>query len=150
MRLTLSSHYLRAVGTARSVLSSHYLRSVTCTWSTSLGLGVRASSQRATSAYWVAEAAAREQKAAEKAAAKAAAKAAREAAEAARPKKPRREKEQRRTTVPLPANRDEITVACTRDFLVDPPAAGAENTVPAWAQPPPQAAPIPVPAGLEG
>jgi hypothetical protein len=60
-------------------------------------------------AYWVAEAAAREQKAAEKAAAKAAAKAAREAAEAARPKKPRREKEQRRTTVPLPANRDEIT-----------------------------------------
>eukprot|EP00966_Prymnesium_polylepis_P175490 4061161-Prymnesium_polylepis.1 len=94
--------------------------------------------------YWEAQKAAHEAKAAEKAAEKAA----REAAEAARPKKPRRNKApQSQTTVPLPANRDEITVPCTRDFLVDPPAAGAENTVPAWAQPPP---PIPVPAGLEG
>ena len=99
-------------------------------------------------AYWEAEAAAREQKAAEKAEAKAAAKAAREAAEAARPKKPRREKQ--RTTVPLPANRDEVTDVCVRNFLVNPPAAGTENAAPAWAQPPlmPQRVLPPIPVHI--
>ena len=49
-------------------------------------------------------------------------------------------------TVPLPADRDKITVACTRDFLVDPPPAGGD----AWAQPPPtMLPPVPVPPGLE-
>ena len=53
-------------------------------------------------------------------------------------------------TVPLPADRDEIRVECTREFLVDPPAAGAEDTVPEWAQPPPMPPPpIAVPPGLE-
>ena len=97
-------------------------------------------------AYWEAERAACEQKAADKAAAKAAMKAAREAAEAARPKKPRREKAQR-TTVPLPADRDEITVECTRDFLVDPPAAGTGNAAPRPEQV--QYTPVPVPPGLD-
>ena len=40
-------------------------------------------------------------------------------------------------TVPLPADRNEVAVQCTRDFVVDPPAGGAENEVP-QAQPPPQ------------
>ena len=73
-------------------------------------------------AYWEAERIVREQKAAEKAAAKAA----REAAEAARPKKPRHEKQ---TTVPLPPPeaRNMVTNECVRAYLVDPPATGAEN-----------------------
>ena len=82
---------------------------------------------------------------------KAALKAAREAAEAARPKKPRRDKApQSQTTVPLPANRDVITVRCTRDFLVDPLAAGTENAVPQWAQPPPMQPKVlpPIPVAL--
>ena len=52
-------------------------------------------------------------------------------------------------TVPLPADRDQITVECMREFLVDPPTVGAENAVPAWAQPPTKPAPVPVPPGLE-
>ena len=36
-------------------------------------------------------------------------------------------------TVPLPAARDQITVECMREFLVDPPTAGAEIAVHAWA-----------------
>jgi hypothetical protein len=106
--------------------------------------------QKRDAAYWAADTAAREAKAEEKAAQKAA----REAAEALRPKKVRRSKEGQRTTVPLPANRDTITVECTRDFLVDPTPAGGENAVPAWAQLPPmpspaQPSPLPVAPGLD-
>ena len=55
------------------------------------------------------------------------------------------------TTVTLPADRNEVMVPCTRDFLIDPPAAtGAENAVPEWAQPPTmQPPPVPVPPGLD-
>ena len=111
------------------------------------GLPTDKKRQKRDAAFWEAERAASVQKAAEKAAARAA----REAAEAARPKKPRKEVQGR--TVQLPADRDEITVECMRDFLVDPTPAGGENAVPAWAQPPPmpspaQPAPVPVAPGL--
>ena len=102
--------------------------------------------QKRDAAYWAAEQAAREEAEAKKAAAKAA----REAAEAARPKKPRCEKQQR-TTVPLPADRNKVMNECTRAFLVDSPAVGAENALPAWAQLPLPTVPAPVPVapGLE-
>lgn len=60
---------------------------------------------------------------------------------------------EQRTTVPLPADREEVTVQCVRDFLVDPPNVGAENATPQWAQPPPmqptQLPPIPVALAAE-
>ena len=49
-------------------------------------------------------------------------------------------------TMPLPANRDEITVECTRDFLVEPPAAGTGNAAPRPEHV--QCTPVPVPPGL--
>jgi hypothetical protein len=94
-------------------------------------------------AYWEAELAAREEKAAEKAAKKAA----REAAEALRPKKPRHDKAAKQTTVPLPADREEVTNKCVRDVLVDAPAAGTKNAATEAA--PVQCSPVPVPPGLD-
>lgn len=78
-------------------------------------------------AYYEAEAAAK----AQREAAKAAAKAAREAAEAARPKRPRKDKLVPCSSTAMPSNRDEVTVECMRNFLVDPPPQGGENVPPA-------------------
>jgi len=59
-------------------------------------------------------------------------------------------KEERLETARLPADRNEITVECVRDFLVDPPTACAENTAPDWAQPPPVQPPTaPPPLGAD-
>lgn len=106
------------------------------------GLPTEKKREKRDAAYWVAEKAARDEKATEKAAAKAA----REAAEAARPKKPRCQKEQLQS-VPLPSDRNKVTVECVRDFLVDPLAAGTENAAPQAA--PVQCSPIPVPVPPE-
>ena len=81
-------------------------------------------------------------------AAKAAANAARETAKAARDAaRPCKEKLKPCTSTAMPSNRDEITVKCTRDFLVDPPAAATGNAAP---RPEPvQCTPVPVPPGLD-
>jgi hypothetical protein len=114
-----------AQAAAQELLQTHGPRAV---WPD--GLPTEKKRDKRDAAYWAAVQAAREEKAAEKAALKAA----REEAEAARSKRPRKEKPC--TTVPLPADRNEITVPCMRDFLVDPLAAGTENAVPQRAQPP--------------
>jgi hypothetical protein len=58
--------------------------------------------------------------------------------------------QERLETVRLLADRNEITVECVRDFLVDPPTAGAENPAPDWAQPPPVQRPTaPPPLGAQ-
>ena len=93
--------------------------------------------QKRDAAFWQAELAARE----EKAAAKAATKAAREAAEAARPKRPRKEKPCQSTA--LPRDAAEVRNPGMRAFL-QPLADGNAAAVQ-----PPQCTPIPVAPGLD-
>lgn len=65
--------------------------------------------------------------------------------------KPRKEEMEQRQTVPLPADREVITVQAVRDFLIDPPTTGGENAVHAWTVPPPMPQRVlpPIPVALE-